>query len=223
MLASTARRRCPASTAPSRAATAAPCVPAPPGVAARLLVIGFPRYSAERSRLGPKAAKTSRTTSHRQIPLGRLAFDPEGVTCELSAEHTTPYAILLPFRAGRGFDTRRATMARFEQQLALELPLANRIWALRIHGHFDVVSADASGPRPYRPLAEVFATYHNLNHHDVEGTLVGSHYHFRSDDHSRGGHVVDFTIHTATVQTCEATSYTIELPRDPELDRTPFH
>lgn len=139
------------------------------------------------------------------------------------------------------FATRRATRAQFEQQLALELPLVNRLWALRIHGHFDVVTAGAGHRQspPYRPFAEVFANYHYLNHHDIDGTLVafncpvfltgvdfvGSHYHFLSDDHRRGGHVIDFTIRTATVETCEATGYTVNVPQNSEftkLDLTPF-
>ncbi|MGH7883874.1 MAG: acetolactate decarboxylase, partial [Candidatus Dormibacteraceae bacterium] len=55
---------------------------------------------------------------------------------------------------------------------------------------------------------------------------VGAHYHFLSDDHIHGGHVIDFAIVTATIAACEATSYTVDLPQGNEftqLDLTPFH
>ncbi len=168
--------------------------------------------------------------------------DVDGATSELPENHLTPYAAVLPFRAERTFTAQRSTKTQFEQQLATELPLSNRIWALRIHGHFDLVTAGAGEAQtaPYRPLAEVFATYHHLDHRHIAGTLVafhcpmfltgvdqvGAHYHFLADDHTRGGHVIDFRLTTTTVEACQATSYTVDLPTGPgftNLDLTPFH
>jgi acetolactate decarboxylase len=169
----------------------------------------------------------------------------DGSTTELPPEATTPYATVVPFTAGRSFPVSATDRAGVERLLAASLPLVNRTWALRIHGSFEFVTAGASQRQqpPYAPLEEVMATYRYLRHTQTTGTLVafhcpayltgidyvGAHYHWLSDDHTQGGHVAadaDFAVRQATVEACEATSYTVELPTDGafyELDLTPYH
>ena len=162
----------------------------------------------------------------------RTAFD--GVTAELPPEATTSYATLIPFTADRRFEVARGSSdaptgrAEFEKLLAASIPLADRIWALRIRGTFTHVTSGASRAqeRPYRPLAEVLPTYNFQCHENVTGTLVcfhspdflagigvvGPHYHWLSENHAQGGHVTDFAIDHAVVEACEATGFTFELP-----------
>jgi acetolactate decarboxylase len=166
-----------------------------------------------------------------------------GTTTRLGADDGTPYATVLPFRAERALEVTGALgKDAFEAFVARSVPLANRIWALRIRGRLAFVEAGASGPQsqPYRPLAEVFATYTMHRHEDVDGTLVafacpdflhgvdfvGFHYHLLSDDCEHGGHVVDFEIVAGTVELCEATAYRVALPGDVAfhaLSLGPFH
>lgn len=167
----------------------------------------------------------------------------DGSTSELVADATTPYATVIPFTAERTFEVAAPTDKQgFERRLATSIPLLNRTWAVRIRGTFAHVIAGASAPqqRPYRPLADVMPTYNYLRHDNTKGTLVafhcpicltgidyvGAHYHWLSDDRTQGGHVTDFSIHHASVEACEATTYTVDLPTAEsfyELDLTPFH
>jgi acetolactate decarboxylase len=155
----------------------------------------------------------------------------DGTTTRLEPDHTTPYATVLPFRAERALDLPGPLgKGAFEAFIGQSLPLANRIWALRIHGRFAFVEGGASGPqeRPYRPLAEVFPTYTMRRRDDFDGTLVafacpdflhgvdfiGFHYHLLSDDLEHGGHVLDFEVASGTVELCEADGYRVALPGD---------
>lgn len=163
--------------------------------------------------------------------------DFDGATSQLPPETTTSYASVIPFAAERGFEVTTPTgQAEFEEMLAAAVPLADRIWALRIRGTFTQVTSGASRAQsvPYRPLAEVLPTYNFLRHENTTGTLVafhspvhlagvgvvGPHYHWLSDDHAQGGHVTAFAIDHVVVEACEATSFVLELPsagaiRDP--------
>ncbi|MGH3598789.1 MAG: acetolactate decarboxylase, partial [Pseudonocardiaceae bacterium] len=164
----------------------------------------------------------------------------DGTTNELHGDVCTPYATVIPFRAEQTFGIDDPLdRARFERRLAGILPLTNRIWALRIHGHFSSVTTGASRRQhpPYRPLAEVLPTYHNLTHTDTTGTLIAFHcpvylagvdihYHWLSDERGQGGPVTDFRLTRTSIQACEATGFTVDLPTTPqfrELDLTPFH
>jgi acetolactate decarboxylase len=169
----------------------------------------------------------------------RTAFD--GVTSQLPPEATTSYATVIPFVADRAFEvTTPLDKAEFELLLAATIPLANRIWALRIRGVFTQVTSGASRAQalPYRPLAEVLPTYNFQNHENTAGTLiafhspaylsgigvVGPHYHWLSDDRAQGGHVNAFTIDHVVVEACEATGFAFELPATEAfrgLDLTP--
>jgi acetolactate decarboxylase len=169
----------------------------------------------------------------------RTAFD--GSTAQLPPEATTSYATVIPFFVDRGFEVAESMgQAEFEGLLAASIPLANRIWALRIRGLFTQVTSGASRAQtlPYRPLAEVLPTYNFQRHDHAIGTLVafhspaylsgigvvGPHYHWLSDDHAQGGHVTGFTIEHVVVEACEATGFAFELPDSKafrELDLTP--
>jgi acetolactate decarboxylase len=80
--------------------------------------------------------------------------------------------------------------------------------------------------RPYPRLAEAVANQQVSELVDVSGTMVGfrfpdaldgiemvgSHLHFLTDDRTRGGHVLDFTLLEATAHLDDATELHVELP-----------
>lgn len=152
----------------------------------------------------------------------------DGTTTELDDSATTPYAVVLPFRPAliESLPTGGAKM-ELEDWLAQTLLADGRGWAVRIHGLFARVAAGASAPQlePYRPLHEVFPEYHWLRHDQTVGTLVGLampacfssidvpgfHFHWLSDDHRQGGHVVDYVADDVRVEVCEATTFTFGL------------
>lgn len=152
----------------------------------------------------------------------------DGTTAELPDSATTPYAVALPFiPASIDPLPTRGVKAELENRLAQTLPVDGRGWAVQIHGLFGHVEAGASAPQsePYRPLSEVLPEYNWLRHDQTVGTLVGVvmpaclsgidvpgfHFHWLSDDHRRGGHVIDYVAGDVRVEVCEATTFTFGL------------
>jgi acetolactate decarboxylase len=144
----------------------------------------------------------------------------DGVTAGLAPDATSPYATVIPFAAEERFALDGALHREaFEAELGRRLPLANRIWALRIEGRFEHVTAGASERQrpPFRPLAAVMPAYRTITGRDVTGTLVafhcpvvltgvdyvGGHYPWLPDDRAGGGHVFGFATREVTVEACE--------------------
>jgi acetolactate decarboxylase len=159
------------------------------------------------------------------------AFKAE-LDCTLSRpdkQSRTPYAVVVGFDPGRS-----EHVAGPIGGVALE----RRLWegdeltrgpvAIRIDGRFDVVRV-RSVPRqtpPYPTLAAAIGQQHAFDLHEVSGTMVGfcfpdglsgieilgSHLHFACECRLRGGHVLDYTLHEATVRIDDATGLHVELP-----------
>jgi acetolactate decarboxylase len=133
-----------------------------------------------------------------------------------------------------------------EAHLGERVSRAARPTAIRIDGAFAEVHV-RSVPRqkpPYRPLAEVIAQQQINVLRDVSGTMmgfcfpealdgiemVGSHLHFLSDDRTRGGHVLSYTLLQASARLDAATRLHVELPgavalprHGASLDQTALH
>ena len=100
--------------------------------------------------------------------------------------------------------------------------------AVRIDGSFDHVRVRSvpKQQRPYPPLAEALAHQRISDLHEVSGTMVGFgfpdaldgiemigwHLHFATDDRTRGGHVLDFTLEHGVAHADDATELKVELP-----------
>ncbi len=141
----------------------------------------------------------------------------------------TPYAVVVPFSPGEAVALRGPFGEdQLEARLAGALSSARRPTAVRIDGRFAEVHV-RSVPRqrrPYRPLAEVVAQQHISVLRDVAGTMMGfcfpdaldgiemlgAHLHFVTDDRTRGGHVLSYTLLDATARLDGATRLHVELP-----------
>ncbi len=141
----------------------------------------------------------------------------------------TPYAVVVRFSPGRPIPLR----GRFrESELAAHLrhPVreAARPMGIRIDGRFEIVHVRSvpKQARPYPPLAEAIAQQQVSELLDVSGTMVGFcfpdaldgiemvgwHLHFVTDDRSRGGHVLSYTLTEANAYIDDVTDLHIELP-----------
>jgi acetolactate decarboxylase len=146
---------------------------------------------------------------------------------ELSA--TTPYAVVVPFSPGHRVAL-RGPFEHFEleRHLRHRVKAAGRPTAVRIDGRFAAIAV-RSVPKqdpPYPPLADVIAKQHVSELAEVSGTLVGFcfpdpldgiemvgwHLHFVTDDRSRGGHVLSYTMLEGSAQLDDATLLHVELP-----------
>jgi acetolactate decarboxylase len=142
---------------------------------------------------------------------------------------TTPYAVVVPFSPGQPVALRGPFPDCYlEQQLRHRVKGAERPTAIRIDGRFEAVRVRSvpKQERPYPPLADVIAQQRVSELGDVSGTMVGfrfpdaldgiemvgSHLHFVSDDRTRGGHVLSYTLLEATAHLDDATQLHVELP-----------
>lgn len=122
----------------------------------------------------------------------------------------------MPFGACTLFDSdqRRnmkhiASFEIFSKTLEADFADKQIFYAIRAEGLFKTIRVRSCDKqeKPYRPLAEVTKQQHEYTYADTRGTLVGFwtppfvpgsigvpgfHLHFLSDDHAKGGHVLDF-------------------------------
>jgi acetolactate decarboxylase len=150
---------------------------------------------------------------------------------ELSS--TTPYAVVVPFRPGRSVLLSGPLRGPdLELRLRARVGAAERPTAIRIDGRFAAVHVRSvpKQERPYPSLAEAIAHQQVTELVDVSGTMVGfrfpdavdgieivgSHLHFVTDDRTRGGHVLSYTLLEATAHLDDATRLHVELP--PAID-----
>jgi acetolactate decarboxylase len=149
----------------------------------------------------------------------------------------SPYAVVVPFSPDQPIALRGPFgEAELEARLGERVTAAERPTAIRIDGSFAEVHV-RSVPRqspPYRPLAEVIDQQHVSVLGEVDGTMmgfcfpdaldgiemVGAHLHFLSEDRTRGGHVLSYTLLEATALLDGATGLHVELP---EAVRAPEH
>jgi acetolactate decarboxylase len=148
---------------------------------------------------------------------------------------TTPFASVTFYREdGQLQDLKAASLEDLEAQLDRKLARHNSPYAIRIAGELAEVtvrSVPAQSP-PFRPLVEVVKNQPTWERQNVRGTLVGLrcphwmgtinvsgyHWHFLSDDHKIGGHVLACAFDKAQASFDECTSVTIHIPQSTEFD-----
>jgi acetolactate decarboxylase len=151
----------------------------------------------------------------------------------------TPYAVVVAFSPGEPVALAGPFgEAQLEAHLGERVSRATRPTAIRIDGRFEEAHV-RSVPRqrpPYRPLAEVIAQQQVSVLPDVSGTMmgfcfpdaldgiemVGSHLHFLTDDRTRGGHVLSYTLTDAIARLDGATRLHVELPEAVAIPRHGF-
>ncbi len=159
--------------------------------------------------------------------------DANGFASEIDPGVRTPFAVVTRFSADRRMDLDgRLDLAELEAFLDRDLDEAP-VAVYRIEGRFTRVRA-RSVPRqepPYRPLVEVVAKQNVFELGPAEGFLIGFrfpvwaegveiggyHFHFIDRDLERGGHVLDLSLDSGSVQVQHADDLHVELPPGLEL------
>jgi acetolactate decarboxylase len=155
----------------------------------------------------------------------------DSVAHPVPGTQTTPFAAVTFFRRDVSVTIESGPdLAGLQAALDLAVASTNVPWAVRVDGAFRSVRA-RSVPRqkpPYPKLTDVVATQPTFEFRDVSGTLVGFrcpyfmqsvnvpgyHLHFLTADRSRGGHVLDCTISSATASAHATPELHVALPRD---------
>jgi acetolactate decarboxylase len=139
-----------------------------------------------------------------------LRADTQGRTRPIPPDEKTPFAVLTRFEPRHRLTLARAEGLSFDQICSAiddQIGHPEIVHAVRVDGCFDRLhlrSVPKQEP-PYRPLAELLLEQSVFDFSELVGSLVGFrfpdlglgvgvagyHFHFVSEDRSRGGHVLD--------------------------------
>ncbi len=139
----------------------------------------------------------------------------DGRVYVVADSQTTPFATVTYFDRDRTVTTDKPmNLTVFTSTMAGRLPTGNMIYAVRMHGTFPAMKVRAipAQHKPYPTLAEAAKNQSVYSYSDTTGTVVGFytpvffqglnvagyHLHFISDDHTTGGHILEFTVPSNT-------------------------
>lgn len=164
----------------------------------------------------------------------------DGVVYQARADGSVvvaPLDLLVPLAAVTFFDPditiphlSTINFSEFEEYIDGTIRSENLKYAIRIDGMFPKVTVRAPHrqERPYPRLVNALTDQYMATHTNISGTAVGFrlpayvaglnvqgyHLHFISDDRSVGGHIVDFSLDSATVSLDETLNFMMRLPSD---------
>jgi len=164
----------------------------------------------------------------------------DGSVALVDASAKTPFAVVTPFD-----QTEQQSLPQIESLEWLDERLnegighPNQFIAIRIHADFATItlrSVKAQSP-PYRPLGVVAKEQSVWTREKVAGTLIGIrcpawvqglnvpgyHWHFLSDDHTIGGHVLKCTAGSATAYYDVCREWLVRLVDSPGFDTSDLH
>jgi acetolactate decarboxylase len=159
----------------------------------------------------------------------------DGTIRAANLDGTTPFAAVTFFAEdGRIENFAAATLDDLDEQLDRKLPRRNLPYALRVDGEFTELTLRSvpAQTQPFQPLVEAVKHQVTWQHRNLRGTLVGLrcpgwigtlnvagyHWHFLSDDHKIGGHVLGCAFQNGSLRYDECTSLVIHLPQSSQFD-----
>jgi len=153
----------------------------------------------------------------------------DGAPMEIGSSEKTPYATITFFSSDYAFQV--ANVSSYSQ-LALEinstLPNYKDIYAIKVNGFFSIAET-RSVPiqtKPYPTLTDAVKNQTVFNLNDVSATAVGFffpdsmngidyigyHLHLLTDNYSAGGHLLECTIESATIEIDQINNYRLFIP-----------
>ena len=152
----------------------------------------------------------------------------DGVAYAIPDDALTPFAAVTVYEADLvGELSAGMTMADAEAHIEALLPSRNIMYAIRIDGTFSAMKTRSvpAQVHPYPPLLAVVADQAVFEMGETAGTIVGFwmpyyvsginvpsfHLHYLTEDRTAGGHVLDFTVASATVGLDETYNLDIDL------------
>lgn len=154
----------------------------------------------------------------------------DGKIYKVSDNQTTPFATVTYFDHDLAVTTDiPMNVSVFSSRMEKRLPTGNMIYAVRMHGTFPMMKVRAipAQQKPYPTLAEAAKNQSVYTYSDTTGTIVGFytpvffkglnvagyHLHYISDDHTTGGHILEFTLPVNTTVEYDVTpGFTMGLP-----------
>jgi acetolactate decarboxylase len=156
-------------------------------------------------------------------------FGADGIVTRVPDDWRTPFAAVTPFEPDQTLPLASGTdLEAFKSGIDKLLPTLNLPYAARITGNFAWVKTRAPRrqSRPYPRLVDALADQPEFEYRETRGTMVGFrlpafvngvnvpgwHLHFLSDDRTRGGHVLGFTVGTAKLELDQSPNLRVVLP-----------
>lgn len=151
----------------------------------------------------------------------------DGSVVEVPSGDLTPFAQVSRFDEDGSVSVGgRMNISEVEALLDASLPSSTVFYLLRVDGTFSVtVRSVPPQVQPYPPLEDVIANQTVFKYENVSGTLVGLwspagsaglsaagyHFHFISEDRTKGGHVLDLELRDLAVRWDSTSSYEVDL------------
>lgn len=149
----------------------------------------------------------------------------------------TPFAVALNFSPDTIIKlNRRLSMTELDKYLDRLITKPNLISVYRIRGSFDSISIRSvpKQVKPYKRLIEAYKKQGVFNFTKLEGTLLGFkfpsylkevnldnyHFHFLSNDKTKGGHILNYTISIGEIEIKTVQNYELQLPDNAEFNGT---
>jgi acetolactate decarboxylase len=158
----------------------------------------------------------------------------DGTVHRLSLQTLTPWAMVTPFETDGEQQMSGLTLPQLKAELD-ELFKGQYIYAFRLDGKFKNLKLRSvpKQEKPFRPLGEVVKEQSIFEFKELEGTVVafrgpaflkgvsvpGYHLHFLSADRQKGGHVLDISVTSATLQWDQCDAFLLKLPSLSEFHR----
>ena len=159
-------------------------------------------------------------------------FTSDGVLRVAHPNDLVPFAAVTAFHSDADYvaSSSLANYAALQAFVTNAAPDQNGMFAVKVYGIFSSIKTRA--PRrqsiPYPPPSEAVKTQVEFTNANIRGTLVGFrlpaylgtanatgyHFHFVSDDHQIGGHVLDVAVSWATVEVQHLDRLQINVPQD---------
>lgn len=163
----------------------------------------------------------------------------DGSVVSVNESVTTPFAEVAFFNADFALDN----LSKIENMDTLKTNLTdgimketgnpNMFYMAKITGAFKqiLVRSEPGQSKPYAPLEKVLKNQKEYTYDNLSGTMValycpdyinglglaGWHFHFISDDRSKGGHVLDVSLSSGNAQIDLISDFHMLLPRDKEF------
>jgi acetolactate decarboxylase len=156
---------------------------------------------------------------------------------------TTPFAAVAPLLVDTAFSMQEITYSTLKDDFSTFFPTPNIFYLVKIKGEFSYMHTRSvpAQVKPYRPLVDVTATQPEFEYENIGGDIIGFycpdyakgvnvtglHLHFLDESRQKGGHIIDFTLKSGTMELGYLLDYRLILPEggdfyggDFSIDRT---
>jgi acetolactate decarboxylase len=160
----------------------------------------------------------------------------DGSVVAVGDSATTPFAVVTYFDSDRTINAANITsLASYLAALNSSLENRNVMYAIEAHGHFSHIKVRSvpAQQKPYPVLTEAIKNQTVFEFDNIDGTIVGVwfpdymagvnvagfHLHFISDDHKRGGHLLDCSAADLTTALDLTDDFQMTLPGGADFGR----